>query len=277
MAELATDVKVESEQDTTAQDSSTELKVEEKQDEKRGPDGWIPKVRFKEVIDDRNAAQTALEQEREQRIRLEERLKAQDTARVEADKKAPTTRELDEMVSRGDLTAIQATEYLTKQSEDRAVARALAVAERKSETDRRTQRRESEMRTYAEASPDIMKRGSDVWNKAAEAYQDIVFYNGEPTSVEQKLNYELMAVRTTLGSVSALKARKDADTESRANRETYNEVGNGTQVKTDSEDAKISKLTPAQQEYFHRMVNAGRYPGGAKEYLEELNYKRPRV
>lgn len=270
-------VKPESSIDPGAPESAPEQTgVESAPTAPRGPDGWIPKVRFNEVVDERNDLRERAQNEREERVRLEERLKARETP-VEIPKKAPTPQELDEMISRGDLTAMQATEFVTRVSEDRAVARALAIAEQRAARERRSQRRDSEMRAYAEAVPDILKKGSDVWKTAADNYQDIVFYNGEPDGEEQKLTYELMAVRTTLGSTRALKMRKDANNEARANRETYSEVGNGMQQKPESEEAKIRSLTPKQQEHFRRMEQAGRYPGGAKQYLEELNYERPSV
>lgn len=261
--------------DPPAQESSPEP-VEGAPQDKRGPDGWIPKVRFNEVLGERNELRVRAEQEREERIRLEERLKAREDIKVPT-KKVATAAELDEFVSRGDMTAVQAADYLSVHAEDRAVAKALAIAERKEAERRRSDRRTSEMQAYASAHPDIMKRGSDTWNKAAEAYQDITFYNGEPETNEQKLTYELMAVRTVLGPVGAIKARQDADAAVRANRETHQDVGNGDQHKTETDEGKIAKLTPRQQDYFRTMQKAGRYPGGIKEYMEELAFVRPVV
>ena len=262
-------------QDTPAQEPSPE--PEGAPQDKRGPDGWIPKVRFNEVLDERNELRARVEQEREERIRLEERARAQDAAVEAKRKQAPTMAELDDMVARGELTSATADVYKHRQTEDNAVAKALAIAERKETERRRSERRDSEMRAYAEASPDIMKRGSDTWNQAAAAYQDLVYYQGTPETAVEKANLELIAVRTVLGPVAAIKARKAADEANRANRETYNDVGNGDQHKTEQPDTQRKKLTPRQQEYFSRMQKAGRYPNGIKEYMEELSYVRPIV
>ena len=192
-------------QDSPAQDTSPE--PEGAPQDKRGPDGWIPKVRFNEVLDERNELRARVEQEREERIRLEERARAQDANQEAKRKQAPTIAELDDMVSRGELTQTAADVYKHRQTEDNAVAKALAIAEAKDAARRRAGRRDGELAAYAQATPDIMKKGSDTWNQAAEAYRDLVFYQGTPKTEAERLNLELIAVRTVLGPLAAFKAR----------------------------------------------------------------------
>lgn len=258
-----------------------EPEVETTGEEDRGPTGWIPKVRFQEVVAEKNSAQDELAKEREARIRLEERLNSSRPVDKPVDKEL-TRVELRALIERGDITQEQADSYMDAQIEKRAVDKARASVEATMATQSRLSSVSSQLGEYAKLVPNAAVRGTPERLAAERAYVEVVERLGPPKGKEQELAYELTALERVFGTVTNLKRAGDkraahepfADTTTAAPPGVKTGDNRGSGVSVD-ERAVRAKLNARQAEHYDKMIKAGRYRGGWKEVGEELSYKAP--
>ena len=259
-----------------------EPEVETTGEDDRGPTGWIPKVRFQEVVAEKNSAQGELAKEREARIRLEERINASQPAGNDKPERELTRVELRALIERGDITQEQADSYMDAQIEKRAVEKARTSFEASMATQSRVSGVSSQLGEYAKLVPNAAVRGTPERLAAERAYVEVVERLGPPRGKEQELAYELTALERVFGTVTNLKRAGDkraahepfSDTTTSAppGVKTGDKGGSGASV---DERAVRAKLSSRQAEHYDKMIKAGRYRGGWKEVGEELSFKAP--
>lgn len=237
-------------------------------DDKRGPNGWIPKVRFDEVLRRQDKLQEELQAEREQRIRLEERVKAGG----ETKPKTYTRAELLAAVENGQITQAQADEAWEAQITAK-VTESVTRDWMQHETAReRAQRVSSEISRYKAAVPDVTDPASDTRRKVAEEFQYLVSI-GQPRTVET----ELAALRSVLGPVDRLEKR-DVTREKRPTHQEGNGGGGRPPRDGGNPNGPPANLPPRYKAHYERMIEKGMYSGWDDKRLQsELKRANPQL
>lgn len=236
--------------------------------DKRGPTGWIPKVRLDEVLGQSRKLQDELQAEREQRIRLEERLNA---GGGKDKPKTYTRAELLEAVNAGTITQATADEVweqqiTTKVREDitRDITQRDAVRERAT-------RVSTEISRYKSAVPDVMDTSSDARKKVVAEFDYLVSI-GQPKTVET----ELAALRSVFGPLERLEKR-DVTREKRSSHQE----GGGARPNDDSGTTKNgppANLPARYKQHYESMIGKGMYTGWDDKRLQaELKRVSPQT
>jgi hypothetical protein len=249
-----------------AEEQEQEQQEQEEEEFTPPKDGsWIPKTRFDEARadDQRKLAtlQNELQKEREDRIRAEERAKAEKP-------KVLSRAELNQLVADGSLTEDARDEYLEKQREERIEQRLEAkfAAERKQSD--RISLINAQMERYKTLIPDVMVAGSEPRARVESEFNFLVSVDGQPQSNEEALALELKALRAAFGPVDRLKET------TRKRRETHQETGGGAADEGGpKEDTAPSKLTARERDHYQRLIDSGVYTGW-KQVREEQKFKK---
>lgn len=235
-------------------------------DDKRGPNGWIPKVRLDEVLRRQDKLQEELQAEREQRIRLEERVKADDT------KPKPYTRaELLAAVENGQITQAQADEAWEAQITAKVTESVTRDWLQHETAKERAKRVSSEISRYKAVVPDVTDTASETRQKVAAEFQYLVSI-GQPKTVET----ELAALRSVLGPVDRLEKR-DVTREKRPTHQEGN-GGGGRPPRDGGNPNGPANLPPRYKAHYERMIEKGMYSGWDDKRLQaELKRAKPQV
>jgi len=213
-------------------------------------------------------------QEREARIRLEERLAAQEAEKTKSQPKY-TWEQLQAAVDAQQITMGKALEIRDQQ---------LLEGWRKeqqahSETLRQVTSVATEMNEYKSLVPNVIVPGSEERTKVEREYAYLVDRLGRPATKEQGLSMELTAVRSALGSLETLKA-KQAMTTKPLPRESHKETSSAQKKADTTKDFK-STLSGREVQHYERLMRNGRYPGGwgdvQKEFEEYDTFKKTGV
>ena len=214
---------------------------------KRGPDGWIPKVRFNEVIGKVHGLEQTLQQEREARIRLEEQLKARAPDKPER----YTKQQLREMVATGQMTQDQADDTWDAQREAEITEKVMGAVKSTSVETATLTRVNSDLARYKELAPDILVEGSETRQAVAERYQYLLSI-GAPRGAAT----ELAAANAVLGPVEALERKAKGRTVT----QSHEESGGGGKGNDGGKGGKKSLLDQAPERYkshYENMIAKG--------------------
>jgi len=190
--------------------------------------------------------QEQLQQEREARIRLEEKPSAEPEYSRE---------ELLSMVEDEKITQLQADKLWEKQIEDSVTKKVLGTV---SKIDSQKQINQ-DLREYKRLKPGISKNGSEDREKVAEEYAYLISI-GQPDSVST----ELTAVRNVFGPVEKLKKKLEL--------ETHQETGGG-EPPPKEEHKVLKNMDTRQKDYYTKRIEQGIYKSW-DEVEKELKYSR---
>ncbi len=194
--------------------------VEETPEETPTPDPAIATAQAETT-----AARAEATQEREQRIKAEARSELLDELAAEEPDAGPSLTDIQKQVDEGTLTQGQALQIATRQTEERL--RKDLRKEFADETARSTQASQAEagitaqINRYVEAMPDLGVEGSDALEPVVAEYKFIVSMDGEPKTEQDRLKYQLRALRTKFGDAATIKERA-------TRRETHVETTTGS-------------------------------------------------
>ncbi len=236
------------------------------------PDG----KRFKQVwARAKTAEQTAdalkqeLQKEREERIRYEERLKAQDTARQATNQPEYTWQQLEGFIDEGKITRAQAQDYREKLVEQRAIE----AAEKRLEAKLRTTSSEStiltELERYKKAMPEVEQPGTPEFQKAQREYVYLTQRLGYPPTYQT----QLVAARAALGDIDSVEHTAQTRRTSHV-KEPYMETQSSGGRPAPKGKDPISTLSAPQKEHYEKMIKSGRYSGW-DEVRKEIEYVKP--
>lgn len=201
-------------------------------DTKRGPTGWVPKVRLDEMGSQIHSLKSDLEQEREARIRLEEQLK---------NRSAPpklTKAALREAVAVGEMTQEQADDAWEQQLRRDITAEVVSSVTSATSQQQTLTEVTAELDRYKSAAPDLMVEGSELRTQVKAKFARLVKLGSPATR-----STELAAVEAVLGSIE----RVEQGAKGRPMHQHQQESGGGG--RPDSGGAKKSLLEQAPERY----------------------------
>lgn len=232
------------------------------------PDG----KRFKQVIarahkaeDTLKYIQTELQREREDRIRLEERLKAKEEAKPAEPEY--TWAQYEAAIAEGKLTLGQAMEHREKVRE----AKLQKQFEEKLNAVQKTSATKDTVGTslerYKTALPELMEHGSEIRKKVEREYQFLTEL-GDPPS----LATQLKAVRAALGDIETVE--RSVKAKQSTQRDTHVETTSTTNRPLTQKNDPWKGLSEAQKEYYQKGLKNGQYKN-MKEIEDELKFENP--
>ena len=238
--------------------------------------------RFDQVWKRAKTAEERLQDEREQRIRLEERLKAiEETRQTDAtkaeDAKVYSWEQLEGWIADGRITRAQAAEYREDLVRKQTTRELESKLQQKLEVAHKAQTVSQSLQSYTDALPALNDRSSPERLRAESEYAFLVQLHGAPKDPDQRLVYELSACRAAFGdvaNVSKLRASQDA---LHRNREGFVETGTPGKPGSGAKDDPIKGLTPRELEHYKRMIQKGRYARGWDDVRAELTWVRGAV
>ena len=236
--------------------------------------------RFKQVRSRDKTAEDKLQEEREQRIRLEERLGALEATRDEAVRanaaKTYSWEQLEGWINEGRITRPQANEYREGVVRQQAAREAETRAAQQLEVTQRHQMVVTSIGQYRQALPSLAVLSSPERTKAEAEYAFLVQLHGKPRDAAQQLTYELGALRAAFGDVEALSKLRASHETARTNQEAFVETQQSGKPPATTDNtaipAEVAK-NPRLLEHYNRMMRSGRYPGGWKDVKAELDFK----
>lgn len=207
--------------------------------------------RFKQVWARAKDAETKLQAEREERIRLEERLKAQTEAKEkEATKQAPLSWEtLEAAIAEGRLTRAAAMDYWTQQTKQSIERDTVEKFEKKLQQTQRDTVLLADINRYQQALPSVMQTGSEERLK----------YEREYAYLTQTLGYapgyatQLAAVKMAFGDITEVeRANRLKSTQGRGepSMETH---GTGSPQRKAPKDP-VADLSPRERAYYEGRI-----------------------
>ena len=220
-------------------------------------------ARAKSAEDRERRIQEELQREREDRIRMEERLKALEEKKQEQNEPEFSWDQLETFIAEGRITRQQAQEH-----RDQVLKKSIKKElENKWESLTENKSRESlivqELDRYKALVPSVMQPGSAERQRYEREYQYLT----------QKLNYpqtyatQLAAVRAALGDVQELERTIQAKRS--VSKETFEENSSSTNKPQKNDKDPLKSLTPRQHDHYSNMIKRGVYRGW-DEVKEEL-------
>jgi hypothetical protein len=200
----------------------------------------VPYARFKEVND-------KVQQEREARIRAEERAKALESTKVPEAQKIYTRQELRQMVTENKISQDQMDEYMEAKLRAELQQDVVKVG---TERDRNT-KVAMEIARYKSFVPDITKDGTEDRAKVVKEFQYLVAH-GQP---ENSTSTELAALRAVYGPVEKLEKKRVLD-----ERESFQDVGNGRKPE-DKGNTPFKNLPQRYKDHYEKQIAKGIYKG----------------
>ena len=241
--------------------------------------------RFEQVWARAKTAEEKLQEEREARIRAEERLSVLET--VKATKKAEddaakvhSWETLEGWITEGRITRAQANEYREGVVAEKAARDAEARLSKHMDATQRRRDVTSGIAQYQAAVPSLKDRTSPERLRAEAEYAYLVNLHGAPKDEDQRLVYELNACHSAFGDVAALAKLKATQDVTQANREAFVETTQTGKPTTATDENAIPPEVakdPRLLAHYQRMMDNGRYPGGWKDVKAELAFRPPRT
>lgn len=237
--------------------------------------------RFDQVWKRAKTAEERLQDEREQRIRLEERLKVleetKQTAETQAaDAKVYTWDQLENWIADGRITRAQAAEYREELVRKQVARDADAKAQARVEAAQKTQTVNQSLWAYRNALPALTDRTSPERLRAEAEYAFLVQLHGAPRDTDQQLVYELSAYRAAFGDAGAIGKLRASQDASLRNQEGFVETGSPGKSPTGVKDDLVKGLSSREREHYERMFRTrpSMYPKGWDSVREELSWRR---
>lgn len=215
---------------------------------------FIPKVRFDEAVGE---LKDEVRELREDRIRMEERLKAQ-----EKPDKQYNRAELNALVDAEKISRDQADELWDKQLETRITNKLTTHFDEKTQVETQTREVAEELKSYKQLRPDVVVEGSPEREKVREEYRYLLS-RGQPDSIST----ELLALRNIYGPHEKLRRNSNVD------RETHKETGGGSPPSQKKEG--MPEMSAKERDYYEPLVKNGMYTW--KQVGEELKYANPSI
>ena len=207
--------------------------------------------RFKQVVARAHTAESKLQTEREERIRLEERLKAQTEAKEKdaAKQAAVPWRAYEAAIAEGRLDKAQAMELWAQQREQARERDTMEKFEKKLQQTQRDTMLLADIGRYQQALPSVMQTGTEERSK----------YEREYTYLTQNLGYapgyatQLAAVKMAFGDITDVeRAQRLKSTQGRGepSMETH---GTGSPQRKTTKDP-VEQLTPRERAYYEGRI-----------------------
>jgi hypothetical protein len=225
-------------------------------------------ARAKTAESERDSLREENQREREQRIRLEERLKAQEETKV-ASQPEYSWDQLEGMIAEGKITRASAADYRENLVADKARKEAVKELETRLSTTSKESQVLGEIHRYKTAMPEILQTGTPERQKVEREYAYMVNTLGFPPTHAT----ELAATRAALGDLDTVE--RSVQAKRSAQKESFMETHSSTQKPQQKTNDPITKLDQRQKEHYEKMIRAGRYEGW-DDVREELNYVRPK-
>lgn len=230
--------------------------------------------RFKEVWARAKRTEDRLAREREERIRLEERLRVKEDAekaKLTSQERVYTWNELEEAITAGKITRGDAQEYrekvLRQQFEREADAKVNAAVNQQLTLTRVA----SDIESYKSALPSVNEPGSAEHNLVVAEYQDIIETYGAPKDRLTELKYQRDALKRAFGLVDRL--RKPVATPKPKVDSVQDTTTDARPTNTSKSKDVLTTLTPSQKAHYEKMITRGVYEGWG-DVREELNWTR---
>ncbi len=211
---------------------------------KKGPNGWIPKVRLDEVIGEVHGLKASLQQEREERIRLEEQLKASKVTEPER----YTKQQLREAVATGQMTQDQADDLWDAQREAEITQKVVGVVTASTAQNKAVERVDADLAKYKELAPDLMVEGSETRNEVAKRYQYLLTIGAPPGPATQ-----LAAANAVLGPIDRLETKSKG----RVVTQTHEETGGNAGGEKGGKKTLLEQAPPRYKQHYEKLIAQG--------------------
>jgi hypothetical protein len=224
-------------------------------------------ARAKSAEAERDRLREEAQREREERIRYEERLKAQEETKKAAEPEYSWD-QLEAAIAEGKITRAWANDYREKLVADKATREAEKRLEQKLASTSQESTVFHELDRYKKAAPEILQQGSEERTKVEREYAYMVqVLKFPPTHAT-----ELAATRAALGDLDTVERRVKAKKE--ATKEPFMETHSSTQRPQQKKNDPIAELEkdPRRKAHYEKMIRAGRYPNGWEDVRAELTY-----
>lgn len=212
---------------------------------KRGPTGWIPPQRLNEVIGERESARLEAQRERDERVRVQAQLEA---LQNEKKPKLYSVDEVQAMLDRGEVTAVQAMSYFAALSKEQAKVEFRAEQQRLDAL--RTD--QDKIRRYSAVVPGWNRAGTEANAKAEAAAAELRARGMQPGPY-----LDATALHMAFGDVSLLEKTKQSVVT--IEPETEQGVGGGTRPEDVSKKDPLKTLRPDEKVTYERLINSGVY------------------
>ncbi len=221
-----------------------------------------------------------LQEEREARIRLEEREKAREEAAKEkqANEKVYSWKELEGFIAEGKLTMADAMEYRENIIRKEAETKVQKTLENHLKLNTREDKVGKGIEAYRTLKPEMLQEGTPERERLKGEYKYLVEELGYP----QNHATELAAARAAFGDLKALQNQAALKAKP-VEREGHQETMTNQRPPVKAKDP-IAGLNEAQKKHYTRMIEAGRYGSYSPrtgitaqhwaKVTEELTWKR---
>lgn len=223
-------------------------------------------ARGKEAERERDHYREESQREREERIRLEERLKALEDRRQEQPRL--TWANYQSAIDAGQISQADAMARWTDQVKREAKEEAVREVDTHLRTTTRVATVTSEIDRYTKAIPGLNQHGSEDRVKVEQEFNYLVQRGADPKS----LATEVAALRAAHGSIE--RVEQAAAAKRTTTREPFMETHSSTHKPQTKTTDPIKNLDEAKRKYYQNQIDKGRYADW-KEVAEELTYKAP--
>lgn len=228
-------------------------------------------ARAKHAEQERDRLREEAQREREERIRLEERLTVKEEAKAKGQpsEQEYTWDQLEQAIEAGQITRAWANTYREEVVAKKAREAALREVEERDKVKTRTLSVQQEIDRYKQIVPDIMRTGSDTRQKLEREYAYMVNVLGMP----ETKSTELAATRAALGDVTVLERTMKA--KQSATQEPFVET-HSSGKRPPSQKRLVDSLDERQKAHYTKMIDRGRYANW-DEVEAELKWERPNL
>lgn len=224
-------------------------------------------ARAKSAEAEREAARQEAQREREERIRLEERLKAREESPSQQEPEY-TWDQLEAAIAEGRITRQWAQDHREKVVAKRVAKEVLSKVESQTQTLQHTNTVQSEIDRYVMAIPEIKQTGSVERTKIEQEYNYLVGHLGYPPTIAT----QLAATRAALGSIDTVERTVQAKRSS--TKEPFMETHSSARKPQPVAKRHIDGLDARTKAHYEKMIANGRYASW-DEVEAELKWERP--
>lgn len=207
------------------------------------------------------------QREREERIRLEERLKAQEEVK-KATQPEYSWEQLEGFIAEGKISVTQAVKYREDLQKEKTKRETLEALKSEIQVTSHDSTISGELNRYTQAMPEILQNGTPERQKVVREYNYLVKTLKYP---ETKAT-ELAATRAALGDVETVERTVQAKRS--APKESFMETHSSTQKPQPKGNDPIAQLTEREKKHYEKMIDRGRYSGW-DEVRKELAWTPP--
>jgi len=225
-------------------------------------------ARAKHAEAEKERLRQELQQEREERIRFEERLKAKDEQKTS--QQEYTWAQLEAAIEAGTITRAWANEYREGIVAKKAREDAVRELESKQQINSRESSVMNEISRYKQAAPEVLQAGTPERQKVEREYAYMVNTLGFKPGIAT----ELAATRAALGDVETVE--RAAKAKQSTTREPFMETHSSTHKPQQKSSSLVDKLDERQKAHYSKMIASGRYADW-KEVEDELKWTPPNL